>query len=125
MMTKYLTVAAIAAIAACKANPLPAPPAVPVTVAVVGPGSIGAGETRYGGSIEPDASVDVAFKVNGVVEEITKIPGVDGRLRPVQDGDQVRRGMVLARLRQHEFRDQMSDAEASFRQAQADFERAA
>jgi RND family efflux transporter MFP subunit len=43
----------------------------------------------------------------------------------LQDGDVVRRGDVLARLRQNEFRDQVSDAEASRRQAQADYERAA
>jgi RND family efflux transporter MFP subunit len=43
----------------------------------------------------------------------------------LQDGDVVRRGEVLARLRQSEFQDQVSDAEASRRQAQADYERAA
>jgi RND family efflux transporter MFP subunit len=46
-------------------------------------------------------------------------------MRALQDGDMVRRGAVLARLRQNEFRDQVSDAEASLRQAQADYERAA
>jgi RND family efflux transporter MFP subunit len=52
------------------------------------------------------------------------VRGADGRLRNLQDGDPVRRGAPLARLRQVEFRDQLSDADASLRQAQADFERA-
>jgi multidrug efflux system membrane fusion protein len=44
-------------------------------------------------------------------------------MRAIQDGDRVRRGMVLARLRQTEFRDQVTDADAALRQASADFER--
>jgi multidrug efflux system membrane fusion protein len=63
--------------------------------------------------------------MSGVVDEVVQVRGADGRLRTLQDGDMVRRGDVLARLRQHEFRDQVSDAEATLRQAQADYERAA
>jgi multidrug efflux system membrane fusion protein len=96
---------------------------VPVTVAVAGAAE-GASETRYGGAIKADASVDVAFRMSGVVDEVVQVRGADGRMRALQDGDAVRRGQVLARLRQVEFRDQVSDAEASLRQAQADYERA-
>jgi len=90
----------------------------------VGDGEGGATETRYSGSINADASVDVAFKVSGVVDEITQTAGADGKRRNLQDGDAVRRGTPLARLRPNEFRDQVTDAEASLRQAQADYERA-
>jgi len=96
-----------------------------VTVATVGGSVGGAGETRYSGTIKADESVDVTFRMNGVVDNITQRRGADGRMRPLQDGDQVRRGEVLGRLRQGEFRDQVSDAEAARRQAQADYERAA
>jgi RND family efflux transporter MFP subunit len=92
---------------------------------VVDGGTGGRNQTRYGGAIEADASVDVAFRVSGVVDDVTLVRGADGRLRTLQDGDVVRRGTVLARLRQHEFRDQVTDAEAGFQQAQADYERAA
>jgi multidrug efflux system membrane fusion protein len=104
-------------------KPDPNPP-VPVTVIQVGDGDGGASETRYSGSINADASVDVAFKVSGVVDRVSQLRGADGRLRNLQDGDRVQRGEVLARLRPSEFRDQVSDAEASLRQAQADYERA-
>src|SRR5919202_4536940 len=88
------------------------------------PTADGVSETRYAGSIKADASVDVAFRVSGVVEEVTQVRGADGRTRNLQDGDPVRRGDVLARLRPDEFRDQVSDAQAALQQAQADFERA-
>jgi RND family efflux transporter MFP subunit len=94
-----------------------------VTVSVVG-GAAAASEARYGGAIKADASVDVAFRMSGVVDQVTRVTGADGRMRTLQDGDRVRRGDVLARLRQDEFRDQMSDADAGLQQAQADYERA-
>jgi len=104
-------------------KPDPNPP-LPVTVMQVGNGDVGSNETRYSGSINADASVDVAFKVSGVVDQVSQVRGADGRLRNLQDGDAVRRGARLARLRPTEFRDQVSDAEASLRQARADYERA-
>jgi RND family efflux transporter MFP subunit len=117
--------AALAALAGCGDNPPPATPPLPVTVTRVGGVSDGEGVTRYSGAIKADESVDVAFRMSGVVDGISQRRGADGRMRPLQDGDPVRRGEVLARLRQSEFRDQVSDAEASRRQAQADYERAA
>jgi multidrug efflux system membrane fusion protein len=85
----------------------------------------GPGATRYSGAIKADASVDVAFRVSGVVDDISRVRGADGRIRVLQDGDLVRKGQILSRLRQNEYRDQVSDAEAGLRQAQADYERAA
>jgi RND family efflux transporter MFP subunit len=124
MRRSWIAGAALAGIMACGGDdPAPNPP-LPVTVAAVGQSAGGVGETRYSGAIKADASVDVAFKLSGVVEQITQVHGADGRMRDLQDGDVVRRGQVLARLRQNEFRDQVSDAEASLRQAQADYERA-
>ena len=116
--------ATLGAIAACGHDAPPASPPLPVTVVGVGSSPEGGGETLYSGAIEADQSVDVAFRLSGIVEEITRKHGADGRTRDLQEGDVVRRGEVLARLRQNEFRDQVTDAEASLRQAQADYERA-
>lgn len=124
--TGWIAAAAWSAAAACGTDGLPPPPPpLPVTIAGVGSGDGGPSETRYGGSIRADASVDVAFRVNGVVDEVAQVRGADGRTRSLQDGDEVRRGQPLASLRQSEFRDQVSDAEASLHQAEADYERAA
>src|SRR5690606_16317591 len=82
------------------------------------------GATRYSGTITADESVDLAFRVSGIVEAITQVRGADGRLRALQEGDQGRKGQVLARLRQVEHRDQVADADAALGQARADYERA-
>jgi multidrug efflux system membrane fusion protein len=116
-------IAAAAVGAACGHEAPPPTPPLPVTIVTIGAPSGGAGETRYSGAIKADASVDVAFRMSGVVEAITRVRGADGRMRDLQDGDRVRKGEVLARLRQAEFRDQVSDADAGLRQAQADYER--
>jgi RND family efflux transporter MFP subunit len=121
---RRIWLATIGVLAACKHEPPPETPPLPVTVAGVGGAADGTNETRYSGSINADASVDVAFRVSGVVEVVTQVRGADGRMRNLQDGDAVKRGTVLARLREDEFRDQLADAQANLRQAQADFERA-
>jgi multidrug efflux system membrane fusion protein len=122
---RWIAAVTLGALAACgQEREVPSTPPVPVTVTTVGIAGGAVNETRYSGSINADASVDVAFRVSGVVEEVTQVHGADGRLRNLQDGDPVRRGAPLARLRQVEFRDQLSDADAALRQAQADFERA-
>jgi RND family efflux transporter MFP subunit len=121
--TSWLAGGIAAFLAACGGGDPPPPPPLPVTVAVVG-GGTGVDETRYSGAIKADESVDLAFRVSGIVEAITQVRGADGRIRWIQDGDPVRRGTVLARLRRAEFRDQLTDADAALRQAEADYERA-
>jgi multidrug efflux system membrane fusion protein len=95
-----------------------------VTVVQVGGTPDDPGASRYSGAIKADESVDLAFRVSGIVEAITQVRGADGRLRAIQDGDHVRKGQVLARLREIEYRDQVADADAALRQARADYERA-
>jgi RND family efflux transporter MFP subunit len=125
MMKRHLWILVAAlGVPACKEKPPPPTPPLPVTAVAVGTSGQGGGETRYAGSIDADASVSLAFRVSGVVDEITQVRGADGRTRNLQDGDPVGRGDTLARLRQDEFRDQVADADATLRQAQADFERA-
>lgn len=121
---ELMTLVTVGGALACGADAPPAVPPLPVTVAEAAP-SPGRDEIRYSGAIEADASVDVAFRVSGVVEQVTLVKGADGRTRPLQEGDLVRRGQPLARLRQMEFSDQAADAEATLRQAEADYERAA
>lgn len=105
----------------CGQDMPPAPP-LPVTVHVVSGGAPGGG-LRYSASVRPDVQVDVSFKVGGYVDEILQVRGADGRQRNVQDGDYVRRGTVLARVRDREYRDAVAQAQASLSQAKADFDR--
>ena len=121
--THWIAAAAFAA-TACGGEPPPPVPPLPVTVVQVGGSSDDRGATRYSGAIKADEAVDMAFRVSGIVDAITQVRGADGRLRALQDGDPVRKGQLLARLRQIEFRDQVADADAALRQARADYERA-
>ncbi len=86
---------------------------------------------RYSANVQPYASVNVAFKVGGYVSEIMQVRGADGRMRNIQDGDVVRKGAVLAVLRQTEFNDRVNQAKAHLaavaaekEKARLDFERA-
>ncbi len=120
--THWIAAVALAAAACGGEAPPPAPP-LPVTVVQVGGTPQDPGATRYSGAIKADESVDLAFRVSGIVEAITQVRGADGRLRAIQDGDRVRKGQVLAHLREIEYRDQVADADAVLRQARADYER--
>jgi multidrug efflux system membrane fusion protein len=108
---------------ACREETPPTPP-LPVTVADVA-GVAGSGGLRYTAGIRPDVQVDVAFRVGGYVEDLLQVRGADERMRPVQDGDFVRRGTVLARVRDREYRDGVTQAQATLTQARADFDRVA
>ena len=121
MRTIVSTTAVLLITAGCGGE-APPPPPLPVTVHVVA-GDGTSGGPRYSASIRPDVQVDVAFKVGGYVDEILQVRGADGRLRNVQDGDVVRRGTVLARVRDREYRDAVAQAQASLGQAKADFDR--
>lgn len=95
---------------------------------------------HYSATIEPDTTVDMAFKVDGYVESLLKLGG-----RNVQNGDLVPKGAVLARVRQSDYRAsldaslsqklqaaealnvaqwQLSQVEAIYRKASLDAERA-
>src|SRR5262245_19162222 len=99
-MRTSVMMAMVLAVAACHKESEKTP-LLPVTVYRVAGGELGGGP-RYSASIRPDVQVDVAFKVSGYVEQITEVQGADGRMRNVQDGDFVRRGTVLAKIRDRE-----------------------
>ncbi|NUM76965.1 efflux RND transporter periplasmic adaptor subunit [candidate division KSB1 bacterium] len=96
----------------------------PVTVWTVA-NLAGENGLRYSANIKPDVQVDLAFKASGYVEEILQVTGVDGRRRNVQEGDFIKKGTVLARVRATEYRDRVAEAQAGLTKAKSDFDRAA
>ncbi|MGQ0721118.1 MAG: efflux RND transporter periplasmic adaptor subunit [Candidatus Eiseniibacteriota bacterium] len=122
-MRRRLAAAVAITCAGCGGEEIHTPPPVPVTVWTVAASS-GGGNLRYSANIRPDVEVDLAFKAGGYVEEILSTNGADGRQRHVQEGDFVRRGTVLARVRDNEYRDRVTEADAALTQARADFNRA-
>ncbi|MGE5220238.1 MAG: efflux RND transporter periplasmic adaptor subunit [Chloroflexota bacterium] len=105
-------------------------PPTPVRVQTVGMSSVEAGQ-RYSATITPYEQVNMAFKVGGYIREILQIRGVDGRLRNAQQGDTVKKGSVLARVREADYinkvnqaKSQLAQAQASYLKATQDWERA-
>jgi RND family efflux transporter MFP subunit len=105
-------------------------PLVPVTVAEVQEYSGNEG-VNYSASIVPYQQVPVAFKSAGYVTSILQRKGVDGRVRNLQQGDWVKKGTVLASVRQSDYQQavdqykgQLVQAQASQRKSSQDFARA-
>ncbi len=80
--------------------------------------------TRYSAQIEPATRVDLAFKVGGYVESIARVPGVDRKLRILQEGDAVHAGLEVASLRRTDYSQKVGEAQAAFAQARAAAEQA-
>jgi multidrug efflux system membrane fusion protein len=118
-----VTCALVFGLAACDH---PTKVAIPLTPVRVAPVEQYTGEegSRYSASIVPFAQVDLAFKSGGYVATITQRKGSDGRLRDLQPGDFVKKGTVLAVVRQDEYRDQLTHAQAQLDRAQASYEQA-
>jgi multidrug efflux pump subunit AcrA (membrane-fusion protein) len=108
----------------------PEKPLVPVTVTEVKEYSGPEGVT-YSASIVPYDQVNVAFKSGGYVTTILQRKGVDGRERNLQQGDWVKKGEVLARVResdyQHaveQYKGHLEEAQAAAEKSKQDFARA-
>jgi RND family efflux transporter MFP subunit len=87
--------------------------------------------TKYSATIIPGRRVDLAFKVGGYIEDITQVKGADGKSRPIQEGDWVKEGQVLARIRATDYQQKtrevrafVSEAEAALQAAQLEWDRA-
>jgi multidrug efflux system membrane fusion protein len=113
-----------ASAAACRHEDTYSKPPTPVRVEQVAL-QAAEGGVRYAAALEPNLRVDLAFKVPGYVGVIAAVPGPDGHVRPIQDGDRVSRGLVLAQVRQEDVdarlaqaRSKQAEAEAGLRQAE-------
>jgi RND family efflux transporter MFP subunit len=121
---------ALTALLGCGQEPAFEKPLTPVMVYRVQASSMQDG-SRYSVSLSPLTQVDLAFKVGGYVNDIQRVGGPDGQTRIIQPGDEVRKGAVLARLRESDYAVKLNqaisneaDAKANFTQAKQDFERA-
>ncbi len=76
---------------------------------------------KYSGNIVPDTRVDMAFRLGGYVEELLMVTGEQGR-RAVQEGDLVRKGDVLARVKLGDYQAKVNQAKSQIAQAEAGLE---
>jgi multidrug efflux system membrane fusion protein len=73
---------------------------------------------RSSATVAPATRVDLAFRLGGYVEEIAQVKQGSGT-RELQEGDRVTKGTVLARLRQQDYEQKLSEARAGVSEATA------
>jgi RND family efflux transporter MFP subunit len=122
---------AAAALPACNQPAAAATPAkpTPVKVQAVASGPSTA-TSRYSGALEPASQVTMSFRVAGYVDALGQIEA-GGKYRPLDKGDVVKKGAVLARLRAADYEHKVatgdalvSDASAKVKLSQLEVERA-
>jgi len=119
-----LALACVLLLAGCGSEPkVPEKQPQPVRIALVAPQGEQA-RSRYSATIEPYEQVTLAFKVGGYVREIKRMPGADGLMRNLQEGDAVRAGQVLARIQDTDYVARRNQAKASLAEALAGLEKA-
>lgn len=107
----------------CESDKKPAEtPLTPVTVAEVQEYS-GLEGVNYSATIAPYQQLPVSFKSAGYVDSILQRKGVDGRVRNLQQGDWVKKGEVLATVRQSDYRNAVDQYKGQYQQAQASAEK--
>jgi RND family efflux transporter MFP subunit len=104
------------------AHKAPEKPPIPVTVTEVEEYSGPEGVT-YSASVVPYDQVNVAFKSSGYVTTILQRKGVDGRERNLQQGDWVKKGDVMARVRESDYQHAVEQYKGQLEQAQAGAEK--
>ena len=107
-----IIVGGMAALAGCQREEVEREPVVrPVRIMTIG--DAGAGQTLvFSGSIRAGDTAELGFEVPGRIVEL-----------PVNEGQQVSQGDLIARLDPADFQSQVDQAEANYRQAQSTFER--
>src|SRR6266542_3358866 len=98
-------------------------PPRPVKVQRVEP-SAEEGGLRYSASVQPKQQVQLAFKVGGYVREIAQRKGADGKLRNLQQGDDVQAGTILVRIREADYQKKVDEARAQRSGATGNLEKA-
>ncbi|MGC2719874.1 MAG: efflux RND transporter periplasmic adaptor subunit, partial [Candidatus Acidiferrales bacterium] len=122
-MERGVWIAALAGAALLQAGcgeekkPAEAPP-TPVTVALVSQYT-GIEGVNYSASIVPYQQLSVSFKSAGYVTRILQRRGVDGRVRNLQMGDFVKKGTVLATVRQSDYQQAVDQYKGQLEQAKA------
>ncbi|MES1177697.1 MAG: efflux RND transporter periplasmic adaptor subunit [Myxococcales bacterium] len=92
---------------------------IPVKVRSVEQAS-GSTLARYSGTLEPAAEVDLAFRVGGYVEMLAEVTDEDGKSRHIDQGDFVKKGSVLARIRSADYAQKVASARAQVSQARSE-----
>src|SRR5882724_6351045 len=117
MWAVVVTLFLLALLVACHSKQVEKP-AMPVKVADVELYTANSG-ARYSATIIPRTQVELAFKVDGYVDALQKVRGIDGQMRDLQEGDRIVAGAVLARVRQSDYQVKFKEAESQASEARS------
>jgi RND family efflux transporter MFP subunit len=76
---------------------------------------------RFTATVNPYTQVDLDFKVDGYVREITQSKSANGGMRDIQEGDEVLKGMALASIDDTEYVSRLIEAKSQLGAAQASY----
>lgn len=113
-----LSILGVLLVACQSSSKLAEKPPTPVRVAEIESYAADSG-ARYSATIIPRTQVDVAFKVDGYVDALQKVRGVDGQMRDLQEGDRIVAGAILARVRQSDYQVKFKEAESQASEARS------
>jgi len=105
-------------IAGCSKEKVAGERPTPVEVQTV-QGFTGNDVKRFSAVVQPYEQVDLSFRVGGYVDSIAQTAGVERKMRSIQDGDHVARGVILARLHSVDYDARVQQAKASVAEAEA------
>ena len=118
-ITTYIAISAVAAIiCACGSDYEKTP--TPVRVNSVATGELPS-PLKFTATVNPYSQVSLDFKVDGYVREIHQEKGADGRMRDIQEGDEVVKGMPLAAIDDTEYVSKLIEAKSQLGEAQASY----
>lgn len=130
MRTISYFLAGACVLAGCSQRP-PSKPIPAVRVEAVSSAAGASGKVVYSAVAQPKATVPLSFRGPGYVTTLMTVRTSDGGSRALGEGDRVRRGDVVARLRDAEYREkvgqatgQVTAARAAAEKGRLDFERA-
>lgn len=106
----------VTSLGACRQAPVPLP-ARAVELVEVQPRDAGA-LSRFTGSLAPWEQVELSFAVPGKVQSVAQVEE-GGRARPIQEGDLVKKGQLLATLDDNDYRLKARATAASMQSAAA------
>jgi multidrug efflux system membrane fusion protein len=92
-------------------KPLPRPPSL-VQVETIEKSSIGTAASAFSANIDAYSRVQLAFRAQGYITSIHTVKEPDGSTRPVDQGDEVAAGTVLAAIRPADFQNQVDNAQS-------------
>lgn len=116
--TMWWVVALVLASACAKEAKVQPPGRRAVRVVVVGESASAGGDRRYAATLQPRLQVELPFKVGGRVTALGETRE-GGRTRPLQAGDHVVAGQILARLDPSDLRRNEGAARAALQSARA------